>query len=263
MNEYDSDFMTIALDMAPIDPRTGNKVIYNASWKATNNSMVGERNEDWVRRELDWFASGSNNLRNMEPPIPQAFQDCADSHGYVNSAYGHILFNHSIVDVNGQYDKALNAFLTEGLQTRHSVAVITDRMVSYLATFCGRHDFICTNVLNFMVDAENRLHIIAQMRSMDAVWGYRADYSMWDFVMDKMVADLQEQQFPGVTRGDIHFQVANLHVYPRHFDLLAKWAQKIYDEQERRARRQWMDREKRLLLEMEESAETDQEGKQA
>ena len=114
------------------------------------------------------------------------------------------------------------------------------------------HDFICTNVLNFMVDHENHLHIVAQMRSMDAVWGYRADYSMWDYVMDKMVADLNNKMIKywgEITRGDISFQVANLHVYPRHFDLLDRWAHKIYDDQERRMRRQWMERYDRERLE--------------
>lgn len=250
MNEYDSEFMALALADAPIDHRTGNKVIYNASWRATNNSMIGERNEDWVRRELDWFALGSDLLADMEPLVPQAFQACAGHDGRVNSAYGHILFDDS--SAPSLYTRALNTFFEEGLMTRHSVAVITDRDVHNLATYNGRNDFICTNVLNFMVDHKNRLHIIAQMRSMDAVWGYRADYSMWDYVMDKMVADMNSEMIKywgEITRGDISFQVANLHVYPRHFDLLDRWAHKIYDDQERRMRRQWMERADRERLE--------------
>lgn len=254
----DSDYITLALEDAPVDPRTGNKVLYNASWEATNDSMVGRINKDWVRRELDWFASGSNSLDHMEPPVPQAFQACAGFDNTVNSAYGHILFDGGN---DSLYHRALRAFMHEGLETRHSVAIISDRNIHELAWFNGRNDFICTNALNFMIDHTNRLHITAQMRSMDAVWGYRADYSMWNYLMDKMVDDLNEQMSKGmidghegsdpvplIQRGRITFQVANLHVYPRHFELLQQWAHKIYDDQERVARRSWMDKGAREAL---------------
>ena len=250
MQTYDSEFMALALADAPIDPRTGNKVIYNASWIANNNSMIGERNEDWVRRELDWFASGSDLLFDMEPPVPGAFQACSDNDGRVNSAYGHILFAEFWEDYGdlSLYDRIVNTLATEGKGTRHAVAIISDRNIHEMAYYNGRNDFICTNALNVMIDHEDRMHIIAQMRSMDAVWGYRADYSMWDFLMEKLLVDVQ-YCYPEVTRGDISFQVANLHVYPRHFDLLDRWAHKIYDDQERRMRRQWMERADRERLE--------------
>ena len=76
------------------------------------------------------------------------------------------------------------------------------------------------------IDQLVKLHLIVQMRSMDAVWGYRADYSMWDYLMDDMVDGLQDHH-PDIVRGDITFQVANLHVYPRHFDLLEREYQTV------------------------------------
>ena len=121
----------------------------------------------------------------------------------------------------------------EGPGTRHAVAIISDREVHDLAHENGRNDFICTNALNVMIDADNKLHIIAQMRSMDAVFGYRADYSMWDDLMTRLLQDLVGMP---LRRGDITFQVANLHVYPRHFALLEEVAADI---DERLARRVW------------------------
>lgn len=245
MLNYNTDDVVLALADAPVDPRTGNKVLYSVSWIADKNSMIGTRNEDWVRRELDWFNSGSDSLEDMEAPVPALFEACAGTDGKVNSAYGHILFaedDYSSYSNPSLYQRALFALLDEGLSTRHSVAIISDRAIHKLAKYNGRNDFICTNALNFMVDHENRLHIIAQMRSMDAVFGYRADYSMWDSLMERMVKDLNKAGMKSVTRGHITFQVANLHVYPRHFELLAKWADKVDDELERKLRRQWMDR---------------------
>jgi hypothetical protein len=238
------DDVVLALAAAPIDPRTGNRVLYSVDWLADKDSMFGSVNPDWVRRELDWFFSGSDKLADMEGPVPQLFQACAGTDGKVNSAYGYILFGQGdrLPKPPTLFDRVVQTFMNEGLGTRHAVAIITDRDIHELAHYNGRNDFICTNALNFMVDDENRLHIIAQMRSMDAVFGYRADYSMWNVLMDFLLGNL-EHHFPELERGDITFQVANLHVYPRHFQLLEDTAA---DTEERISRRVWAARDTRV-----------------
>ncbi|QZD98638.1 thymidylate synthase [Microbacterium phage Jemerald] len=236
------DDVVLALASAPVDERTGNKVLYSVDWLATQDSMIGQVNPDWVRRELAWFNSGSDLLDDMEGPVPRLFQACAGWDGKVNSAYGYILFGQGelLPEPPTLYQRVLDTFINEGLQTRHAVAIISDRDIHELAHWNGRNDFICTNALNFMIDDFNRLHIIAQMRSMDAVFGYRADYSMWDDVMKRLLIDLNnyEDSFGPrlgyVNRGSITFQVANLHVYPRHFELLAETAEDIAQRIERR-----------------------------
>jgi len=229
-----SDDMVLALAKAPIDPRTGNRVLYAQSWTATNDSMIGAVNQDWVRRELDWFFSGSDEVDDMEGKVPALFEACAGVDGKVNSAYGHILFGQgeNIPKPPTLFDRVVHTFIREGKGTRHAVAIISDRDIHELAHYNGRNDFICTNALNFMIDEDDRLHIIAQMRSMDAVFGYRADYSMWNALLDYTLGNL-EMIYPDLKRGDITFQVANLHVYPRHFELLEKTA---FDIDERLSR---------------------------
>lgn len=262
MLENNIDQIVLALNEAPIDPRTGNKVIYNASWIADRPSMIGQRNEDWVRRELDWFNGATDKLEDMEGPVPKLFEACAGDDGRVNSAYGYILFSRDpnvlysgmedmkINAVPSLYERALAAFKNEGLATRHAVVIVSDRDIHAMSRYNGRNDFICTNALNFMIDAGNRLHIIAQMRSMDAVFGYRADYSMWADLMNRLVSDLNRlmvdsqiegykdpfEPVPQVQPGNITFQVANLHVYPRHLQLLEHTAE---DTHERLNRRVW------------------------
>jgi len=236
------DDVVLALADAPEDPRTGNKVLYSVGWVADKPSMIGQVNHDWVRRELAWFNSGSDQLQDMEAPVPQLFQACAGQDGRVNSAYGHILFGSSEVlpPAPTLYQRIVMTILNEGEGTRHAVAIISDRDIHNIARMNGRNDFICTNALNVMIDADHRLHIIAQMRSMDAVFGYRADWSMWDSLMQRLLYDLGQvhdgKLRPIITRGDITFQVANLHVYPRHFALLGETA---FDTEERIDRRLW------------------------
>lgn len=230
------DEIVMSLDLAPLDKRTGNKVLYGATWIADRDSMLGNRNEDWVRRELRWFVSGSNSLDDLEAPVPKAFQQCAGDNNEVNSAYGSILFDHSMFgDGTCIYTRALHAFLEEGVETRHSVAVITDRDMHRIAYANGKNDFICTNALNLMIDEDGKLHIFAQMRSMDAVWGYRADYSMWDLLMKCLISDLAvHDPTLQVSCGNIIFQVANLHVYPRHHELLERESTDISEMMMRR-----------------------------
>ena len=228
------DDVVLALSVAPVDPRTGNKVLYSVEWLADRDSMIGSVNKDWVRRELAWFNSGSDALMDMEAPVPALFQACAGTDGKVNSAYGHILFSDDITMFGDTlFTLAVDAFVRKGKETRQSVAIISDRDIHYLSQHNGRNDFICTNALNFMIDQHDRLHIIAQMRSMDAVFGYRADYSMWDSLMDQMLGAMS-LEYPELQRGDITFQVANLHVYPRHFALLEDVADDIEQRIQRR-----------------------------
>ena len=52
------------------------------------------------------------------------------------------------------------------------------------------------------------------MRSNDVIFGYRNDYAWQKYVLDKLSWDLHVQS------GDIHWQVQNLHVYERHFELV-------------------------------------------
>ena len=52
------------------------------------------------------------------------------------------------------------------------------------------------------------------MRSNDAVYGYKNDRYWQMYVLSQLAKDLN------VEVGDIHWQAASLHIYPRHFKLL-------------------------------------------
>ena len=77
----------------------------------------------------------------------------------------------------------------------------------------GKNDFICTNAVTYYIRDE-KLHCVVQMRSNDVVFGYRNDYAWQKYVLDEMSHELM------IETGDIHWQVQNLHVYERHFDLV-------------------------------------------
>ena len=52
------------------------------------------------------------------------------------------------------------------------------------------------------------------MRSNDVVFGYKNDYAWQSYVLEALSSDLE------IPAGEITWQVQNLHVYERHFDLV-------------------------------------------
>jgi thymidylate synthase len=57
------------------------------------------------------------------------------------------------------------------------------------------------------------------MRSNDVVFGYKNDYAWQLYVLEQLRAELYYHGL-SVETGDIHWQVQNLHVYEKHFDLV-------------------------------------------
>jgi thymidylate synthase len=81
----------------------------------------------------------------------------------------------------------------------------------------GMSDFICTNTVQYMI-RDGKVHAIVQMRSNDAIFGYKNDYAWQKFVLDRVSDDV------GVPAGNIYWNVASLHVYERHFELVENYA---------------------------------------
>ena len=61
---------------------------------------------------------------------------------------------------------------------------------------------------------DDQLHAVVQMRSNDVIFGYRNDYAWQEYVLEELAIELD------IDCGNIHWQVQNLHVYERHFDLV-------------------------------------------
>jgi thymidylate synthase len=67
--------------------------------------------------------------------------------------------------------------------------------------------------------------MVSQMRSNDVVFGYKNDYAWAQYLMDKFVRMWNELEairsiHGEITKGDLIWQVMNLHVYERHFNLV-------------------------------------------
>ena len=76
----------------------------------------------------------------------------------------------------------------------------------------GCNDFICTNSVAYYI-RKGKLHCSVSMRSNDVVYGYKNDYAWQQYMLMNLANDLD------VEPGNMIWQVQNLHVYEKHFDL--------------------------------------------
>jgi thymidylate synthase len=82
----------------------------------------------------------------------------------------------------------------------------------------GKNDFMCTNTVQALI-RNDRLFLIVNMRSNDAIYGYKNDYAWHKYVQDQLV-EMLYSKYNNLKAGPIYWQVGSLHIYPRHFKLV-------------------------------------------
>jgi thymidylate synthase len=72
---------------------------------------------------------------------------------------------------------------------------------------------MCTNAVQYLI-RDGVLHACVQMRSNDAVLGYKNDRAWQHTVLSRLAHDLS------LPVGDLFWSAGSLHVYERHFFLV-------------------------------------------
>ena len=193
--------------------RTNSKTIelIGASFIADEEAIFGEPNVPYIDAELDWYLGCSTNINDIrykdEPPT--AWQYAANEYGEINSNYGKLIFDDKYYR---QFDNVINE-LNHEPDSRRAVMIYNRPSIWTEFDENGKNDFICTNAVSYYI-RDNHLQSVVQMRSNDVVFGYKNDYAWQRYVMD-MVANEVDCEV-----GTLTWQVQNLHVYERHFDLV-------------------------------------------
>ena len=185
--------------------------IIACTFLADEISIFGSINEDYVRRELDWYNSQSLNVNDISGKIPEIWKVVSDKDGFINSNYGYLI--HSTAN-NNQYQNVLNE-LRINKNSRRASMIYTRPSIWLDYSKNGMSDFICTHAVDYLIRNE-KLHAHVIMRSNDAFYGYRND-RYWQAHVQKQLAD---ELHVGV--GNLLWTVSSLHVYSRHFELLSK-----------------------------------------
>lgn len=184
------------------------------SFIASEPTIFGAPNEDYIKRELAWYKSGSLNVNDIPGGAPKIWKAVATPDGFINSNYGWLMFD----EANGMQIEQVVQHLLADPQTRRATAVYTRPTIHQDWNRDGMTDFICTNAVQYLI-RDGQLVVVVQMRSNDVIFGYRNDYAWHKYLQELILSDLEAH---GIVygAGPIIWHAASLHVYERHFWIL-------------------------------------------
>ena len=216
-----------------VNDRTGVKTIeiIGASFVADKPAIFGTPNESYIEIEKAWYESQSTNVNWMSDTynrnVPKCWIASANTYGEINSNYGQIIYSDKY---HHQYGRVLDELL-ENPDGRRASMIYNRPSIWEEYNEDGKNDFICTNSVTYYI-RDDKLHCVVQMRSNDVVFGYKNDYAWQLHVLNMMIADINasnkadrdlgygDMNQEDLAAGNIIWQVQNLHVYERHFDLV-------------------------------------------
>ena len=229
-------------------PQNGTKELIHQVFLADKNYIVREPKEPYQSNELHWFISQSRNIKDLEQFagfVPKIWKEIAETDGTINSNYGWCCLSKE----NGsQFENAichleLDKNSRRGIMIYNRPSMHTDWITNrdYTANNGSyrlmqddfwkhdadtynklRGDFMCCQNNHFLI-RDDKLEMTVHMRSLDAVFGYNADYIWFDFIFNMALQKLQ-RTYPELTRGDMVIYADSVHVYSRHYNDLFKEA---------------------------------------
>lgn len=197
--------------------KTGVKTveIIGASFIADEVGIIREPNWDYVEREIQWYESQSLFVSDIPGGTPKIWQDVSSRYGEINSNYGNLIWSSSNHD---QYNQCLSTLKTD-IDTRRAIMIYTRPSIQHEYDRDGMSDFICTNTVQYLV-RDGKLHAVVSMRSNDAWAGYQNDRAWQDYILDKLLLDLNLHcQRSGILlqKGDIYWNAGSFHLYESQF----------------------------------------------
>lgn len=195
----------------------GTLELIGESFLASEPTIFGAPSNDYTKREIDWYVSGSLNVNDIPGGAPVIWKRVATPEGEINSNYGFLFFD----EKNGSQLENVVKHLLADINTRRATAVYTRPSIHEDWNRDGMQDFICTNAVQYLV-RDGKLNVIVQMRSNDVVFGYRNDYAWHRYAQNCVLADLAANGVK-LQPGRIVWHAASLHIYERHFWLLDEY----------------------------------------
>lgn len=220
-------------------PVNGTKELIHQVFIADKNYIVRKPKQPYQQNELEWFITQSRNIEDLKSIagfIPKIWEEIAEKDGTVNSNYGWCCLSKE----NGSQFWNAMKHLELDKHSRRAIMIynrptmhndwINNRGNYNLRwqyktpdAYKGlRGDFMCCQNNHFLI-RDNKLEMTVHMRSLDAVFGYNADYIWFDWIFNKAVQYLKKT-YPELERGNMVIYADSVHVYERHFKDLERAA---------------------------------------
>jgi len=200
--------------------------IHGASFIVDDDKIFGEPNLEYIDAEIKWYESQSshvNDLFKIYGKEVKIWKEVCSTTGHVNSNYGKLVYGW---DNGDQYNTVLKKLCQEP-RTRQATMIYQRPTMHKEWNHENKSDFICTNAVTYYIRDNYKLDVVVQMRSNDAIYGFNNDVAWQKHVWIKLREDLNYIRdkigLNKVYLGDMHWQVQNLHMYSRHFNLIEKY----------------------------------------
>lgn len=220
-------------------PINGTKELIHQVFIADKNYIVRKPKQPYQQNELEWFITQSRNIEDLKSIagfVPKIWEDIAEVNGTINSNYGWCCLSKE----NGSQFWNAMKHLELDKHSRRAIMIYNrpSMHTDWIANRGNfnlnwqykkpdsyrdlRGDFMCCQNNHFLI-RDNKLEMTVHMRSLDAVFGYNADYIWFDWIFNKAVQYLKKT-YPELERGDMVIYADSVHVYERHFEDLDKEA---------------------------------------
>jgi len=186
----------------------GTKAKFNVSFTlqdvGNKNVTTPQRkfNEDYAEYEWNWYLKGDRDASEIAERAKIWKKMMVEGTTEVNSNYGYFW------NKNYQLSRVIQELKTNK-ETRRAIVVHYD--INELDRY--KHDTPCNDVLNFYIK-DDKLHLTVFARSIDLVFGFCNDQYTFAKLMEMVAFQLD------IPVGEMHWMVTNLHIYPRHYDML-------------------------------------------
>lgn len=188
--------------------------IIGASFVADEETIFGDVNPEYQRREHDWYMSMSRSVNDFPGGAPEVWKAIASkSDGTVNSNYGWAVYSPE----NGQQFARVVAELRKNPESRRAEIIYTRPTMWDEYNVDGRSDFMCTEAVQYVI-RNGKIDAIVKMRSNDAHIGFKNDRQWQQTCLDAVAKQLA---YP---TGRLFWQVGSLHFYERDFYLVDHYA---------------------------------------
>lgn len=195
--------------------KTGAKTleIVGESYIVDEDVIFGTLNEDYAKKELQWYLSESLNVYDISK-TPVIWRNVCDKNGFINSNYGWCVFSKE----NGEQYKHCLRTLRKDKDSRRAMMHYTRPSMQWEYNSNGMSDYMCTNHVQILI-RDNKLNYILSQRSCDALYGFKNDIYWAKYIHNRLLEDLKED-YPELELGELIHQVGSLHIYERHFSLV-------------------------------------------
>lgn len=192
----------------------GNYELINVNFIANEETIFGKLNEQYAKAEWNWYKSKSLDIRDIPGKIPGIWKDICSINHEVNSNYGWCILSKE------NYQQYFNCLieLKRNKYSRRACMIYNRPSIYEDYDKEGMNDFICTYSTQLLI-RDNKLHYLVYMRSNDAIFGYKNDRFWHDKIFMNCYRVLSKH-YPDLEKGNLYWNCASLHIYPRHFDLI-------------------------------------------